>query len=372
MADTYVLPALPQRLFAARRNSQFMSGATLVGFGTIATGTFMAALVGSALTWMHGTYRPAYVPAKVDSALSVITPQTGHEAAPASPDFSERAKTTLTFDDRFALQTDPTLSPDTAYVWSPAGGLSTLFVRPIAPADHLAALPMPAPIVAARNTQPQTQAQREADLAPMPRAHPAGATPLAKSNVRPIPVPAQPEQAPQTAEQKPASTGFFGFLSHIFRPAEKPNVKALFVANPKAAIYDIAAHVVYLPNGEALEAHSGYGQWLDDPQSYARKDRGVTPPNIYKLTLREKLFHGVKALRLTPVGEDAQMYGRDGMLAHTYMLGPNGQSNGCVSFKDYTKFLQAFASGEIDQLIVLPRVPAAPATPAATTVAQAG
>ena len=42
MADTYVLPALPQRLFAARRNSQFMSGATLVGFGTIATGTFMA------------------------------------------------------------------------------------------------------------------------------------------------------------------------------------------------------------------------------------------------------------------------------------------------------------------------------------------
>ena len=98
----------------------------------------------------------------------------------------------------------------------------------------------------------------------------------------------------------------------------------------------------------------------------------MTPPNIYKLTLREKLFHGVKALRLTPVGEDAQMYGRDGMLAHTYMLGPNGQSNGCVSFKDYTKFLQAVASGEIDQLIVLPRVPAAPATPAATTVAQAG
>jgi len=76
----------------------------------------------------------------------------------------------------------------------------------------------------------------------------------------------------------------------------------------------------------------------------------------------------VQALRLTPVGDDAKMYGRDGMLAHTYMLGPNGQSNGCVSFKDYTKFLQAFTSGEIEQLIVLPRVPAAPVT----TVAQAG
>lgn len=369
MADTYVLSALPERLFAARRNSQFMSGATLVGFGTIASGTFMAALVGTALTWMHGTYRPIPVAAKLDSTLSVIAPQTGHEAPAASPDFSERTKTALTFDDRFALQTDPTLSPNTAYVWSPAGGLSTLFVRPVAPPDHLAALPMPAPIVAARNALPQTQAQREADLVPMPRAHPAGGTPLKQANVRPIAVPAQPVQAPQTAEQKPASNGLFGFLSHIFRPAEKPNVKALFAASPHAAIYDIASHVVYLPNGETLEAHSGYGQWLDDPHSFTHKDRGVTPPNVYKLTLREKLFHGVQALRLTPVGEDAKMYGRDGMLAHTYMLGPNGQSNGCVSFKDYQKFLQAFTSGDVNELIVLPQVPAAAPT---TTVAQAG
>jgi hypothetical protein len=367
MADTYVLPALSERLVAARRNSQFLSGATLVGFGTIATGTFMAALVGSALTLMHGTHRPAPV-AKLDTTVSVIAPQTGHEPAPASPDFSERAKTTLTFDDRFALQTDPSLSPDTAYVWSPAGGLSTLAMRPVAPADHLAALPMPAPIVAARNGTQEATPQREADLVPMPRAHPAGGTPMKLANVRPIAVPAQPEQAPQAAEQKP-SGGFFGFLSHIFRPAEKPNVKALFAANPHAAVYDIAAHVVYLPNGEALEAHSGYGQWLDDPQSFTRKDRGVTPPNVYKLTLREKLFHGVQALRLTPVGADAKMYGRDGMLAHTYMLGPNGQSNGCVSFRDYPKFLQAFTSGEIDQLIVVPKVPAAAPT---TTVAQAG
>lgn len=363
MADTYVLPALPERLFAARRNSQFMSGATLVGFGTIASGTFMAALVGTALTWMHGAYHPAPVATKPNATVSVMAPQTGHDAATASLDFSERTKTALSFDDRFALQSDPTLSPNTAYVWSPAGGLSTLFVRSAAPADHLAALPMPAPVVAA-----QTQAQREADLVPMPRAHPAGGTPLKQANVRPIAVPAPPE-APQTAEQKPASTGFFGFLSHIFRPAEKPNVKALFAASPHAAVYDIAAHVVYLPNGETLEAHSGYGEWLDDPQSFARKDRGVTPPNVYKLTLREKLFHGVQALRLTPVGDDAKMYGRDGMLAHTYMLGPNGQSNGCVSFKDYRKFLQAFTSGDVNELIVLPQVP--PASPT-TTVAQAG
>ena len=366
MADTYVLPALPERLFAARRNSKFMSGATLVGFGTIATGAFMAALVGTALTWMHGSYRPSEIASKIDATLSVIAPQTGHEVAPASPDFSERAKNVLTFDERFMLQTDPTLSPDTAYVWSPAGGVSALVMGPNAPGTQLAALPMPAPIVAARNAAPP-QPEREADLVPIPRAHPATGTPLTQANVRPIAVPAQPEQAAPsdlTVEQKPASTGLFGFFKSMFSPKEPPNMKALFAANPSAAIYDIAAHVVYLPNGDALEAHSGYGQWLDDPQSFARKDRGVTPPNVYKLSLREKLFHGVQALRLTPVGEDVKMYGRDGILAHTYMLGANGQSNGCVSFKEYTKFLQAFTSGEVDRLIVVPEVPA-------TAVAQA-
>ena len=36
------------------------------------------------------------------------------------------------------------------------------------------------------------------------------------------------------------------------------------------------------------------------------------------------------------------MYGRDGMLAHSYLLGPSGESNGCVSFTDYPAFLNAF------------------------------
>ena len=39
--------------------------------------------------------------------------------------------------------------------------------------------------------------------------------------------------------------------------------------------------------------------------------RGPTPPHLYELTPREALFHGVEALRMTPVG-DGKMYGRDG------------------------------------------------------------
>jgi hypothetical protein len=125
------------------------------------------------------------------------------------------------------------------------------------------------------------------------------------------------------------------------------------------AIYDIVAHTVYLPNGERLEAHSGLGGLLDDPRHIFEKGRGATPPNVYDLTLRHPLFHGVQAIRLNPVG-DARMYGRGGILAHTYMLGPSGQSFGCVSFKNYAEFLHAFLRGEIDKLVVVPHLRTAP------------
>jgi hypothetical protein len=44
---------------------------------------------------------------------------------------------------------------------------------------------------------------------------------------------------------------------------------------------------------------------------------------------------------------------RSGLLAHSYMLGANGASNGCVSIKNYEKFLEAFNSGEIKRLVVV-------------------
>jgi hypothetical protein len=81
--------------------------------------------------------------------------------------------------------------------------------------------------------------------------------------------------------------------------------------------------------------------------------RGPTPPGTYDLTEREKPFHGVRALRMNPVGGSAAVHGRDGLLAHTYMLGPNGDSNGCVSFKDYNRFLQAYLKGEVQRLVVV-------------------
>ena len=121
----------------------------------------------------------------------------------------------------------------------------------------------------------------------------------------------------------------------------------------QTAVYDISAHTVYLPDGTKLEAHSGLGSKLDDPNSANVRMRGVTPPHLYDLKPRESLFHGVAALRLNPVGGESTIYGRSGLLAHTYMLGPNGDSNGCVSFRDYNRFLAAYRSGEIKRLAVV-------------------
>jgi hypothetical protein len=122
------------------------------------------------------------------------------------------------------------------------------------------------------------------------------------------------------------------------------------------AVYDITAHTVYLPDGTKLEAHSGLGSNLDDPRSARVRMRGVTPPHIYELKPREALFHGVPALRLTPIGGEDAIYGRDGLLAHTFMLGANGDSNGCVSFRDYSAFLDAYRNKGIRKLAVLAKI----------------
>lgn len=136
-----------------------------------------------------------------------------------------------------------------------------------------------------------------------------------------------------------------GFSFGIGGPAPRPPMGV--------AIYDIGSRMVYLPNGEKLEAQSGLGAYRNDVRYAHVRMRGPTPPHVYDLTEREALFHGVRAIRLNPVGGSQAIHGRAGLLAHTYLLGPNGDSNGCISIKDYDRFLQAFLRGEIRRLIVV-------------------
>ncbi len=123
----------------------------------------------------------------------------------------------------------------------------------------------------------------------------------------------------------------------------------------QTAVYDISAHTVYLPDGTVLEAHSGLGSRIDDPNHAHERNRGATPPDVYDLALRERPFHGVRAIRLIPV-DQSKVFGRSGLLAHTYMLGPNGDSNGCVSFREYGKFLDAYLNHQITRLAVVSSV----------------
>jgi len=127
----------------------------------------------------------------------------------------------------------------------------------------------------------------------------------------------------------------------------------------RIAIYDISAHTVYLPNGRRLEAHSGLGEAMDNPHRVHVRMRGATPPNVYNLAMREHMFHGVRAIRLNPVDE-SRMHGRGGILAHTYMLGSSGASNGCVVFSNYPEFLNAFQKGEITRMVVVERLESPP------------
>ena len=149
-------------------------------------------------------------------------------------------------------------------------------------------------------------------------------------------------------------------------------------ARPTAgtAVYNIAARVVTLPSGERLEAHSGLGEGFDEPRLVNVRMRGPTPPGTYDLKEREQLFHGVRAIRLTPVGGPEAVYGRDGLLAHTFMLGPRGDSNGCVSFRDYDRFLQAFLRGEVQRLVVVAGIqdplPSLAGSPMRTRMARNG
>lgn len=122
------------------------------------------------------------------------------------------------------------------------------------------------------------------------------------------------------------------------------------------AVYDISAKTVYMPDGQRLEAHSGLGAMVDQPRYVHVKDRGPTPPNTYNLSLRESRFHGVEAIRLTPTS-GGNKYNRNGLLAHTYMLrGGRAESNGCVVFRDYSRFLAAFKKGKVTRLVVVDRL----------------
>ena len=221
----------------------------------------------------------------------------------------------------------------------------------------------------AEDIAPALPPQRAADSVPLPASRPSTLRLLASREV----AKAKAAILAVTSSEKPtifeklygkpqAKGSLLAFASADSSDVSIPNpAKASAMGNAapydrSTAVYDISARTVYLPDGTKLEAHSGLGSKLDDPRYVHVRMYGATPPHVYDLEPREALFHGVPALRLKPVGGEEAIYGRTGLLAHTYMLGPNGDSNGCVSFKDYYAFLNAYRNGGIKRLAVVAKV----------------
>jgi hypothetical protein len=293
----------------------------------------------SAVTKPSSTFAARNTVAK-DSHVARLEPPAVSSLATLAP--AER----FTFDDRFAAAAPQTVAPKSVAVLQQAEAPKPPEVLPPPPpAVQLAeSVPLPAP----RPSTLRLLASRE----------------IAKAKAAILSVTAS--EKPTIFEKlygKPQSKGSaLAYASADFGDVTIPaaaKASAMGNAAPydrSTAVYDISARMVYLPDGSRLEAHSGLGARLDDPRYVHVRMQGATPPHVYDLEPREALFHGVAALRLKPVGGEGAIFGRTGLLAHTYMLGPNGDSNGCVSFKDYDAFLHAYRNGGIKRLAVVAKV----------------
>jgi hypothetical protein len=306
-------------------------------------------------------------PAPVRNVLTASNSSVVVESPPVAPATLSPGPS-FSFDDRFAAA-----APQSIAAAPQAVAAAPQAVAPAQPERQVAAL---APAAA-----PASAPERKvAEAVPMPASRPAKSSGAsgrdmaqrAKAAVMSVASNDQPEppaKPPTIFErlfgkwQSPASSSGSALAyasadassTSSLGPASQ-NIASLGTGalyDRQTAVYDISAHMVYLPDGSKLEAHSGLGSSLDDPRSASVRMRGVTPPHLYDLKPREALFHGVAALRLTPVGGESAIYGRSGLLAHTFMLGPNGDSNGCVSFRDYNAFLNAYRNQGVRRLAVV-------------------
>jgi hypothetical protein len=204
----------------------------------------------------------------------------------------------------------------------------------------------------AEDVQPASPAATAEAAIPLPRARPVLANLQAPQSDPPTVSSDNRTMFEKLADLMPMKFSLASLTPGDGLLGERKDLAALGY-DGQTAVYDISARTVYLPSGTRLEAHSGLGTLMDNPAHVDQRMVGATPPNVYDLKPREKLFHGVAALRMTPVGEN-EMHGRNGLLVHSYLLGPNGDSNGCVSIKDYDRFLQAYRNGEVKRLVVVP------------------
>jgi hypothetical protein len=375
MTDTTAtfVTSLDSRIFpfgSSRRAIRLLVDGVVVGLGTIAAAGVLVTTVTLAAAWIINTALATNPDLRGQAQIALANPYPTLARArdlAGLAGISTDAADGLTFEAQWARRTAPASTRTGAMPQDPVEPRSDVASLQPNPSSPPQSGTEPEIIHAPDSTRVAelTPAATPGAERPGPLTRPPDLTPAAADTV-PLPLP-RPHPAQDDIARSPAGPAV-PLVAAATPPApastsekhvtsRQADNKSMLLPDPasRIAVYDIAAHTVYLPSGAKLEAHSGLGDKLDDPRYVSVRNRGPTPPNVYDLTLREQLFHDVRAIRLNPVG-DGSMFGRDGMLAHTYMLGANGQSNGCVSFKDYPAFLHAYLKGEVARLVVVPHL----------------
>ncbi len=315
--------------------------AVILALGILLNAAAIAACITVVIEWAHAAYFPTNTKLKAEFGSKLVPDSEGARAAVAT---KAPAVTAFLLESPFARGSALLFLPE------PVGSESLLQGQASGPTP----VKRPSAGLVVGTLLPVTGPSEEQQIkAPLPRPRPFNHMGMQAKNKTADSATAPNTLAAASPSAPSASSTFFDKLFHFWQA--RNDVKLPPEADAYTAVYDIEGHVVYLPDGQKLEAHSGMGKWLDDSRYVNEKGRGPTPPNIYHLALRQSLFHGVQAIRLNPV-DGSKMYGRAGILAHPYMLGPDGQSNGCVSLQDYPKFLEAFLKGNVKRLIVVSKL----------------
>ena len=334
-------PAIEQR--PSRRDSpQKLLGALTLAFFALACGSVLYTnLAGDRVDDIVTPPKVTIVTAQPASPASIVAARHHIRTKPARPDFLSAPSFDVEMLDANAVMPPATFSRE----------------RPVKLALHAFRLdrasPPPSALVVTS--------------VPLPTPRPAELAQLTTASIQPPHAPAPRERIAMASVSPGPFEQLFGKRDTDLTMAYAPSDGGIFSNGQSrtpgrgptndnyTAVYDITARTVYMPDGTTLEAHSGLRDKLDDPRYVHVKMHGATPPATYDLIQRESLFHGVEAIRLIPVGGEESIHGRTGLLAHTYMLGPNGDSNGCVSFRDYTAFLRAYKQGKVKRLVVVAR-----------------
>ncbi len=235
------------------------------------------------------------------------------------------------------MSTQPEPALPAPYVYAPAGPLKSIFNAPAEP-DYAPATQPRIAVAPAPNPPPRQQAP----LFPQKPSSPSVA--LGPS------VPAPPTRpidlnvaAPAVVALAPSPTPGPEKKTDGVELAPKP--PALNQFDRFTAVYDLMAHTVFLPDGSRLEAHSGLGPL------------GTIPPMSWKRTgaRRRRMNMNSRCARACstacrrcgsiPSAGRMRSMAAPGCSPTPTCWGPDGDSNGCVSFKNYDAFLAAFQSG---------------------------